>query len=91
MLARSYRLTLRQAKSFRCTAEHLMAKRDGGSDDQGKHPRGVLVLQSDASPSQETSRAKSLEDDTGPEVLVSGGRVLHQRRVRSAKARAAET
>jgi len=34
MVARSYRLTLRQAKSFRCTAEHLMAKRDGGSDDQ---------------------------------------------------------
>lgn len=30
--ARTYRLSVRQAQAFQCTAEHLQAKQDGGKD-----------------------------------------------------------
>jgi hypothetical protein len=32
--ARTYGITRAQAKAFRCTAEHLQAKQDGGGDEQ---------------------------------------------------------
>jgi hypothetical protein len=32
--ADEYKITLKQAKPFKCTAEHLLAKQDGGKDNQ---------------------------------------------------------
>jgi hypothetical protein len=60
--ARRYEITPSQALDFKCTAEHLKARRDGGIDQHANVVAACLPLQPDAPSTQEAAASGAVED-----------------------------